>query len=199
MPQRMSDRDRSQRRQRLHLRRQMHRWRLRRTPVTCESDQRNTRACNGTQTCTVTPLSGTPCSDGNACTSNDICNEGVCVSGPQVTCPLPDQCVPSEQCLLPGTCNPSTGLCSTPSKPDGTPCDDGHLCTRHDNWARRACAPAAPRPIVSVRRCGEHERSHDGPVQQRREAEQHAVRRRRALYDGRSLLQRPLRGHSQRL
>src|SRR5207247_7014929 len=37
------------------------------TAITCTSDQCNTRTCNGTASCTVTPNTGAPHDDGNAC------------------------------------------------------------------------------------------------------------------------------------
>src|SRR5204862_495285 len=39
------------------------------TAITCTSDQCNTRTCNGTASCTVTPNTGAACDDGNACTA----------------------------------------------------------------------------------------------------------------------------------
>lgn len=46
---------------------------------------------------------GAGCSDGNACTINDSCMDGVCV-GEDVVCPDP------KQCKVRGTCNPATGI-----------------------------------------------------------------------------------------
>src|SRR5205823_6534594 len=43
------------------------------TAITCTSDQCNTRTCNGTASCTVTPKTGASCDDGNACTYGDTC------------------------------------------------------------------------------------------------------------------------------
>jgi hypothetical protein len=69
---------------------------------------------------------GTSCDDGNACTRADSCLAGVCTGADPVTCR------PIDQCHLAGTCNPSTGLCSKPVAPSGTPCDDGRSCTHDD-------------------------------------------------------------------
>src|SRR5262249_47766714 len=41
-------------------------------------------------------------------------------------------CGASDQCHLPGVCNPATGTCSNPTQPDGTGCSDGNACTQLD-------------------------------------------------------------------
>src|SRR5262249_21761934 len=73
-----------------------------------------------------TKADGATCTDGNACTQVDRCQAGVCVGTSPVACAAADQC------HLPGTCDPSTGLCSNPSQPDGVACSDGSACTRTD-------------------------------------------------------------------
>ena len=40
-------------------------------------------------------------------------------------------CTASNQCHDVGTCDPATGVCSDPHKPDGTSCEDGDFCTSH--------------------------------------------------------------------
>src|SRR5262249_25890640 len=75
----------------------------------------NTGPCSGA-------TNGTSCSDGNACTQNDTCQGGVCVSGTPVVCPGTKQCDAKA-------CDPTTGLCTVP---DGTPCDDNDKCTQVD-------------------------------------------------------------------
>src|SRR5437764_11514793 len=69
---------------------------------------------------------GSACNDGNACTRTDTCERGVCTGSNLVVCPVPDQCHDA------GTCNPATGTCSTPVKPDGSACNDDNACTRSD-------------------------------------------------------------------
>src|SRR6185369_10358714 len=41
----------------------------------------------------------------------------------------PVVCTAADQCHLPGTCAPDTGVCSDSIRPDGSACDDGDLCT----------------------------------------------------------------------
>src|SRR5262249_23847735 len=64
---------------------------------------------------------GATCNDGDACTKVDRCAAGLCVGSDPVVCATPDQCHAE------GTCNPTTGVCSNPTRPDGTQCNDGDL------------------------------------------------------------------------
>ncbi|WP_050431980.1 thrombospondin type 3 repeat-containing protein [Chondromyces crocatus] len=73
--------------------------------------------------CIPAPLpDGSSCNDGNACTQGDQCNAGTCTSGNPVQCPPPDEC--HEQ----GACNPTTGTCNHPARPNGSPCGGGGVC-----------------------------------------------------------------------
>ena len=72
------------------------------------------------------------CDDHDACTQTDVCQNGTCAGSP-VVCPDPDQC------HVPGTCDPQTGLCSNPTKPDGFACDDGDFCTNVDACRNGVC------------------------------------------------------------
>jgi len=92
--------------------------------------------CNpGTGTCSnPAKPDGSACNDGNACTQTDTCERGVCTGSNLVVCPVPDQCHDA------GTCNPATGACSNPGKPDGTTCNDGNACTQTDTCQRGVCA-----------------------------------------------------------
>jgi hypothetical protein len=76
---------------------------------------------------------GTGCDDGNACTQLDSCQAGACVGG------NPMVCAASDSCHAAGVCNPTTGMCSNPAKPDGTSCDDGNLCTFSESCHAGVC------------------------------------------------------------
>src|SRR5438094_570216 len=76
---------------------------------------------------------GSACNDGNACTQTDTCQVGACTGRNAVVCPAPDQCHDA------GTCNPGTGACSNPAKPDGSACNDGNACTQTDTCERGVC------------------------------------------------------------
>ena len=77
-------------------------------------------------------VNGTGCTDGHACTTNDRCQAGVC-TGTTVVCAAPDECHTA------GTCDPATGACSNPAKPDGTACTDGEACTTSDSCQAGVC------------------------------------------------------------
>jgi len=81
---------------------------------------------------------GIPCDDGDGCTLVDACDGGVCVGGTPVTCPAP------AACHLPGQCNPLTGACDDPAKPDGLPCNDDDACTRVDACVSGECVGSSP-------------------------------------------------------
>ena len=94
------------------------------TPL-CGADQ----MCGG---CALDPLSGDcavacevdgeACDDGNACTTDDLCQEGFCVGGPPLDCPEP-----ADECGVAG-CDPSDGSCIEVALPDGTACGKGGAC-----------------------------------------------------------------------
>ncbi len=75
----------------------------------------------------------TACSDGNECTVNDMCSNGVCVTEPRV-------CDDNKQCTM-DQCDPLSG-CIYTTMPFGA-CDDGNLCTHNDRCADDVCAGTA--------------------------------------------------------
>jgi hypothetical protein len=92
--------------------------------------------CDGGACCTsacTAVQDGTSCSDGNACTRTDACQSGACVGGDRVTCTA------SDQCHTAGACQPATGLCTNPAKPNGSVCDDGNGCSVSDTCTGGAC------------------------------------------------------------
>jgi hypothetical protein len=91
---------------------------------------------------------GSTCSDGNACTQIDTCQEGACAGSNEVVCTAQDQCHDA------GTCNTSNGTCSTPVKLIGTACEDGDACTENDACdASGACASGTPVSVDDANRC----------------------------------------------
>lgn len=75
----------------------------------------------------------TACDDGNGCTQTDLCEMGVCTGMDPVVC------MPADMCHDAGTCDPVTGACSNPPKPDDTPCTDGTECTMNDTCQNGTC------------------------------------------------------------
>ncbi len=92
-------------------------------------------------------INTTPCTDGNGCTNNDKCQAGACVPGLAATC------TESDQCHDPGTCDPTTGACSHPSKVNGTACDDGNACTQSDTCQNGICTGANPVACGALDQC----------------------------------------------
>ncbi len=81
----------------------------------CTSD-----SCDDATGCSYTNVSG-ECADGNLCTVDDRCEDGVCVGDP-VECPAANECTAS------GACDAGSGLCSLLLVEDGTECGNGGEC-----------------------------------------------------------------------
>lgn len=88
------------------------------------------------RSCVAADRDGTPCDDGNACTLGDACQAGVCTPSATVTCAALDACHDV------GTCDPATGACTNPPRPDGSSCDDGITCTSGETCHKGACGGA---------------------------------------------------------
>src|SRR5439155_506038 len=90
---------------------------------------------------------GSACTDGNACTQSDTCQAGACVGTNPVVCAALDQC------HVAGTCDPASGTCSTPHKPNGSACTDGNACTQSDICQAGACAAPIPSVCAALDQC----------------------------------------------
>ena len=90
---------------------------------------------------------GTICNDGNGCTQTDTCQAGTCTGASPVACAALDQC------HTVGTCNAGTGLCSNPSKADGSACSDGNGCTQSDTCQAGTCTGANPVTCAALDAC----------------------------------------------
>jgi hypothetical protein len=86
--------------------------------------------------CVEMPLgNGIGCNDGSACTQTDTCQGGTCQGSNPIVCSAVDQC------HNPGSCDPSSGGCSTGSAVgDGLPCNDSNNCTSNDVCGGGQCA-----------------------------------------------------------
>ena len=106
-------------------------------PVTCSalSQCHDVGTCNPStgQCSNPAKANGSGCSDGNACTQSDTCQSGSCTGGNTVTCSA------QSQCHNAGTCDPSTGQCSNPTKTNGSGCNDGNACTQTDTCQSGSC------------------------------------------------------------
>ena len=108
--------------------------------TTCpdDGDPCVTDVCNpATGACGVNAPDATPCEDGDLCTLLDTCTAGLCTAGG------PKSCADDGNPCTAGVCDPATGACS--DIPDnGTPCEDGDLCTSGDACLAGACLPGTP-------------------------------------------------------
>jgi MYXO-CTERM domain-containing protein len=105
--------------------------------VSCaaKDDCHLTGACDrATGTCSA-PLAadGAACDDHSLCTTGETCHAGACVAAMTVSC------APGDQCHEAGACDPATGTCSNPPKPDGASCDDGDACTQLELCVAGVC------------------------------------------------------------
>jgi RHS repeat-associated protein len=91
---------------------------------------------------------GASCSDGNMCNGIDVCNgSGVCQSGTAVVCAA------SDQCHTAGVCAPATGICSNPSKANGSSCSDSNGCTQSDTCQAGVCQAGAAVVCIASDQC----------------------------------------------
>lgn len=97
--------------------------------------------------CVYTPApNGTACDDQDACTDDDACAAGSCQGSPAV-------CAAQSECHDSGTCSSQTGSCSSPPKPDGTPCSIG-ACWGGVCLAGEGGAPPVAGGYLIEQRCG---------------------------------------------
>jgi MYXO-CTERM domain-containing protein len=78
------------------------------------------------------------CTDGDSCTQNDVCSAGACVPGAAV------KCAALDGCHAVGVCNPMSGVCSNPNKPDNSACSDANACTQTDTCQAGVCTGQSP-------------------------------------------------------
>jgi len=95
------------------------------------------RTCDSGTCGFATAADGTTCDDGDPDTVDDVCTGGVC-AGTNLCAGV--TCTAQDQCHLAGTCDYATGICSNPTQPDGTACDDGNPETVNDVCTAGVCA-----------------------------------------------------------
>jgi hypothetical protein len=78
-----------------------------------------------------------PCDDGDPCTQDDVCQNGVCSSGPS------KDCSSEADACNDGVCRQG-GICGKRPKQDGTSCNaDNDSCTSGDSCQNGVCVPGA--------------------------------------------------------
>lgn len=107
-------------------------------PLDCDDDKECTLdSCNTATGCLHDKLTGTQCSDGNACTLGDVCSNGACVTTSV------DSCDDGNICTT-DTCEPATGCVHTPLT--GTECTDNNACTLGDSCQGGTCVAGTGSP-----------------------------------------------------
>ncbi|MCB9730724.1 MAG: hypothetical protein H6746_19795 [Deltaproteobacteria bacterium] len=106
------------------------------TVVSCDtsgdSDCERT-VCNGaTGLCEVDLQQGLGCSDGDPCTTQDVCVDGVCLGTPK-------SCGALDTACLVGVCQSSNGLCTTAPRNEGGSCADTNPCTTGETCQAGVC------------------------------------------------------------
>ena len=107
------------------------------TPIDCEDGNPCTiNTCDPTLGCQSMELpNGTSCSDGNVCTGEEICNDGVCSNPPDLDCDDDDSCT-SDSCTPPIGCRNRRipGCCTS-----NADCADASPCTTNERCAGGQC------------------------------------------------------------
>jgi hypothetical protein len=115
-------------------------------PVICNalSQCHDVGTCDGATGQCSQPVksNGTSCDDEDACTQEDICEEGTCIGINPVTCSALNQCHDV------GTCDTTTGQCSQPLKANNSTCDDGDACTDDDVCLSGMCRGVDSCPVA---------------------------------------------------
>lgn len=108
--------------------------------VTCESSEpcKDAGMCDHAsgQCLEVVKQDGAHCDDGDDVTVMDVCVAGEC-KGSKLCENV--ECEALDDCHEAGECDPQTGDCSTPLKPDDEPCDDGKPFTQDDKCLAGVC------------------------------------------------------------
>lgn len=105
---------------------------------------------------------GSPVAADNACKpagkkcnkSAQCCGGLICASGQCTDLCAGVVCTALDQCHVAGICDPTTGLCSSPTVADGTPCDDDNGCTFGDTCQAGICVGIEFFPGTGVVDCG---------------------------------------------
>lgn len=82
--------------------------------------------------CAMVSADGAPCEDGNACTTDETCWKGVCVSENVLFCDDKNPCTLD-------TCDTGAGGCVTSALDGGSLCNDANPCTYNDTCSLGKC------------------------------------------------------------
>ena len=98
-------------------------------------------------TCELEMLNGIGCDDGDACTTNDTCQGGLCRAGPAIECPWDTECAAFR-------CERTTGCVLDTTYQEGKACSDDDRCTLGEKCdGGGVCAPLEPAPCDDNNPC----------------------------------------------
>ncbi len=84
--------------------------------------------------------------DGSGCTVNDTCDQGVCKTGEQVSCPSGSAACVAGVCASLGSFD---FKCVTTTAPDGAACDDGDACSVTSACSKGVCQASGKEALYS--------------------------------------------------
>lgn len=100
-------------------------------PADCDDQNPcTTDECDELGECIYNPVTGIGCDDGDLCTNNDLCKNGLCYSDTPVICEDNNACTDD-------LCAPLVGCTFEPTVDVG--CDDGESCTELDGCVNGVC------------------------------------------------------------
>jgi len=104
-------------------------------------------ACDAKKGCQHTANTASCNADDNACTVADGCSNKVCIAGKKKTCDDGNACTADA-------CDTKTGKCGyNAGAKNGTPCDDGSVCTLGDTCAAGFCKAGKKRACEDGNPC----------------------------------------------
>jgi YD repeat-containing protein len=114
-------------------------------PVLDDGNPCTADSCDPTLGVVHLPLSGTSCSDGNACNGSELCQAGACAAGAPPVLDDGNPCTADE-------CDPVTGVTHT-AVANGTSCSDGNACNGAEICAAGTCAAGTPTTVDDGNPC----------------------------------------------
>ena len=106
------------------------------TPVNCDDGNPCTvESCDVETGCVHYGVEGLACNDGDSCTADDLCSNGLC-AGTDLICDDGNPCTADA-------CNPASGECEHVTL-EGHACDDGDDCTAEDACQGAICVGSEP-------------------------------------------------------
>lgn len=113
-------------------------------PANCDDGNPCTDdSCDGTTGACLNTPNTAPCSDGDACTTGDVCSGGLCIA-------TPADCDDENPCTV-DVCQQQDGAAVCLNQPtSNTPCDDGNSCTSDDFCYEGNCIAGLLDPMCLV-------------------------------------------------